>query len=96
MDNNELWLLIQLVGDGTKKLSTVSPGQTVNMVLPLGNTFTIPEDKASQLILIGGGIGTAPMLYLGYELKQQGYNPFSIGCTFCYRYFTIKRIQDIR
>ena len=80
MDNNELWLLIQLVGDGTKKLSTVSPGQTVNMVLPFGNTFTIPEDKASQLILIGGGIGTAPMLYLGYELKQQGYNPiFLLG-----------------
>lgn len=80
MDNNELWLLIQLVGDGTKKLSIVSPGQTVNMVLPLGNTFTIPEDKASQLILIGGGIGTAPMLYLGYELKQQGYNPiFLLG-----------------
>jgi len=80
MDNNELWLLIQLVGDGTKKLSTVSPGQTVNMVLPLGNTFTIPEDKASQLILIGGGIGTATMLYLGYELKQQGYNPiFLLG-----------------
>ena len=80
MDNNELWLLIQLVGDGTKKLSTVSPGQTVNMVLPLGNTFTIPEDKASQLILIGGGVGTAPMLYLGYELKQQGYNPiFLLG-----------------
>ena len=80
MDNNELWLLIQLVGDGTKKLSTVFPGQTVNMVLPLGNTFTIPEDKASQLILIGGGIGTAPMLYLGYELKQQGYNPiFLLG-----------------
>ena len=52
----------------------------VNMVLPLGNTFTIPEDKASRLILIGGGVGTAPMLYLGYELKQQGYNPiFLLG-----------------
>ena len=77
---NELWLLIQLVGDGTRKLSTVTPGETVNMVLPLGNTFTIPEEKTTRMLLIGGGVGTAPMLYLGSILKQQGYNPsFLLG-----------------
>ena len=56
MDTNELWLLIQLVGDGTRKLSTVSPGQIIRYGFTIqGNTFTIPEDKASRLILIGGG-----------------------------------------
>lgn len=77
---NELWLLVQLVGDGTRKLATVSPGQTVNMVLPLGNTFTFPSDKVSKILLIGGGVGTAPMLYLGDTLKKQGYTPiFLLG-----------------
>lgn len=77
---NELWLLVQLVGDGTRKLATVSSGQIVNMVLPLGNMFTIPADKTSNVLLIGGGVGTAPMLYLGDVLKKHGLTPsFLLG-----------------
>lgn len=96
MDTNELWLLIQLVGDGTRKLSTVSPGQIINMVLPLGNTFTIPEDKASRLILIGGGVGTAPMLYLGYVLKQQGYNlSFLLGARSAIDVLQLKEFETL-
>lgn len=34
---NEVWFLVQLVGDGTRKLATVNKGDTVNVVLPLGN-----------------------------------------------------------
>ena len=34
---NEVWFLIQLVGDGTRRLAEVNPGETINVVLPLGN-----------------------------------------------------------
>ena len=41
---NEVWFLVQLVGDGTRKLATVKQGDIVNVVMPLGNGFTIPKD----------------------------------------------------
>ncbi|MCH5328048.1 MAG: dihydroorotate dehydrogenase electron transfer subunit [Coprobacter sp.] len=77
---NELWLLVQLVGAGTRKLAAVKPEDTVNMVLPLGNTFSIPENRQARMLLIGGGVGTAPMLYLGKTLWEKGYTPvFLLG-----------------
>jgi len=77
---NQLWLLIQVVGDGTKRMYQYKTGDTVNLLLPLGNSFTYPEDVQSKILLIGGGVGTAPMLFLGAELKKKGYNPvFLLG-----------------
>ena len=79
---NELWLLIQLVGDGTRKMAEFRPGDIVNIMLPLGNSFTIPskEQENKRLLLIGGGVGTAPMLYLGACLKDAGFEPtFLLG-----------------
>lgn len=67
---NELWLLVQLVGDGTRRMAEYKPGDVVNIMLPLGNGFTLPADKEQKLLLIGGGVGTAPMLYLGSILKK--------------------------
>lgn len=79
--NNELWLLIQLVGDGTRRMAEYRPGDKVNLLLPLGNGFTLPETgKKEKLLLIGGGVGTAPMLYLGAVLKTAGFEPaFLLG-----------------
>ncbi|MDO4780476.1 MAG: dihydroorotate dehydrogenase electron transfer subunit [Bacteroides sp.] len=78
--NNELWFLIQIIGEGTKSLSEVNVGETIDTLLPLGNTFTIGENKDEELLLVGGGVGIAPMLYLGKELKEKGYKPsFLIG-----------------
>lgn len=78
---NEVWLLVQLVGDGTRKLSTVKPGDTVNLILPLGNGFTLPAtDEQASPLLVGGGVGTAPMLMLGSELSRMGVKPtFLLG-----------------
>ena len=77
---NEVWFLVQLVGDGTRKLATVEKGDTVNVVLPLGNGFTLPENTEKKLLLVGGGVGTAPMLYLGEALKKMGCKPvFLLG-----------------
>lgn len=77
---NEMWLLIQLVGDGTRRMAEYRRGDIVNIILPLGNGFTIPAGKSQKLLLIGGGVGTAPMLYLGAILKEAGLKPvFLLG-----------------
>lgn len=77
---NEMWLLIQLIGDGTRRMAMYKPGDTVNIMLPLGNGFTIPTEKNQNLLLIGGGVGTAPMLFLGAVLKNAGLTPtFLLG-----------------
>jgi dihydroorotate dehydrogenase electron transfer subunit len=74
---NEVWFLIQLVGDGTRRLAEVANGEIINVVLPLGNGFTMPENPSDKLLLVGGGVGTAPMLYLGEQLAKSGSPPSS-------------------
>ena len=77
---NELWLLVQKVGDGTRALADVQPGEIVNIVAPLGNTFSTPQQTDKKLLLVGGGVGTAPMLFLGSHLKEMGFSPnFLLG-----------------
>jgi dihydroorotate dehydrogenase electron transfer subunit len=87
--HHELWLLVQVIGDGTRKLSESKAGSHLNIVYPLGNGFTLPENPGyasenavnqKQFLLIGGGVGAAPLLYLGYRLSLMGYKPtFLLG-----------------
>ena len=77
---NELWLLIRIAGEGTRTLCGMQAGEILNLVLPLGNTFTLPENPTEKLLLVGGGVGIAPMLYWGKYLKEKGYTPhFLLG-----------------
>ncbi len=72
-NTNELWLLIQKVGNGTRKLAELKSGDTLNIIFPLGNSFTIPENKESNILLVGGGVGIAPLLMFGEKLFKLGY-----------------------
>lgn len=75
-DEHELWLLIHCVGDGTRALGELREGDTLNCLLPLGHGFlsTLAADAAPQhFLLIGGGVGTAPLLYLGKTLQEAGH-----------------------
>jgi dihydroorotate dehydrogenase electron transfer subunit len=75
---NELWLLIQLIGVGTRKLAEVKTGNRLNLIYPLGNSFTLTN--FSKPLLIGGGVGVAPLLYLGDQLFSYGCKPtFLLG-----------------
>ena len=74
-EKNEVWFLIQLVGDGTRQLAEAKPGDVINTLLPLGNGFTIPSNATEKLLLTGGGVGIAPMLLLSKVLKEKGFNP---------------------
>lgn len=77
---NELWLLVALVGDGTRQLAQLVPGQTLNCVLPLGNGFTMPRSPSERILLVGGGVGVAPLLYMGAAMRRMGAEPvFLLG-----------------
>ena len=77
---NELGLLVQLVGNGTRWMATLKAGDVLNVVLPLGYGFTLPADNTVRPLLVGGGVGVAPLLYLGMKLKEMGITPtFLLG-----------------
>ena len=76
---NELWLLVATVGDGTHKLAELKEGDQLNCLLPLGNGFT-PVHEGEKVLLVGGGVGVAPLLYMGAQMQQMGMEPtFLLG-----------------
>ncbi|NDV82592.1 dihydroorotate dehydrogenase electron transfer subunit [Bacteroides sp. 51] len=77
---NEVWFLVQTVGDGTRQLANANTGDIINVMMPLGNSFTFPEFTSEKPLLIGGGVGTAPMLFWGEQLAKKGFKPtFLLG-----------------
>ena len=77
--NRTITLLVQRVGEGSNKIADTELNDTLNIIYPLGNGFTIPE-KNQNAILVGGGIGIAPLYYLGKILKEKGIEPqFLLG-----------------
>lgn len=79
-ENNELWLLVAAIGDGTSKLAQLQAGDNLNVVAPLGNGFTMPQNADEKVLLVGGGVGVAPLLYMGAEMKKKGCEPtFLLG-----------------
>lgn len=79
-ETNQLWLLVAVAGDGTRRLSNLKVGDLLNCMFPLGNSFTMPSGKDEKLLLVGGGVGVAPLLYFGKELRDAGCEPvFLLG-----------------
>jgi dihydroorotate dehydrogenase electron transfer subunit len=73
-EKNNFKFLIQIAGKGTETLSRLKKGEFLNLVYPLGNSFTIPDLK-EKVLLVGGGCGIAPLLFLGRYLKAAGFVP---------------------
>lgn len=67
-EKNILTLIYELVGKGTKSLSEMKENEELKILGPLGNGFTISEEEENH-ILIGGGIGTPPLVELAKQLK---------------------------
>ena len=67
--SRELSFLYQVKGAGTGKLAALGAGDAVQLTGPAGNGFPIEGKKVA---LVGGGIGTAPLLQLACEMKQAG------------------------
>lgn len=74
-----LWFLVRDAGRGTAALVAAKPGDKFNVMLPLGNGFTTAPAPERPL-LVGGGVGVAPLMQLGADLAAKGVAPeFLLG-----------------
>ena len=67
----QLTLLYKVVGEGTFWLSKAQPGQTLELLTVLGNGFNLTACR-ERALLIGGGIGVAPLHQLCHDLRAAG------------------------
>ena len=63
---NTLSMIVKILGRGSKTLTEIKVGDTLSLVYPLGKSFTYP-DSNDRILLVGGGSGVAPMLFLAKE-----------------------------
>lgn len=69
--SNTVSFYIKTIGKGTKILASLQTGDKLNIMYPLGNSFTIP-DRGSKVMMVGGGSGIAPFGFLGRMLHEHG------------------------
>jgi dihydroorotate dehydrogenase electron transfer subunit len=63
-------ILYKIVGDGLRRLSEKGPGSSVSVLGPIGQPFR-PSLMRPNTLLIGGGVGIPPMVFLADHLRQQ-------------------------
>ena len=66
-------MLYMVVGEGTTMMSEMEPGETIDVLGPLGNGWNL-DMSGENAVVIGGGIGIAPLYPLIKSLKESGKN----------------------
>ncbi len=72
--NNTIEILYEVVGEGTHLMSELQPGDTFLSLGPLGTTFTPQKNK--KVIMVGGGVGAAPLVFLA---QKQDFDSMMLG-----------------
>ena len=65
-----LLVLYRVVGKGTSLMTGLREGERMWVLGPLGKGFAVPENRTGRL-LVGGGIGIAPLLFLGQFHREK-------------------------
>ena len=77
--DNKLRFIFEIRGEGTRELAKVEVGVTLDMLVPLGRGFDLDLAQTDgDIIVIGGGIGTFPLLCLAKSLEQRARAPIAI------------------
>ena len=72
-EKNEIILTFRAEGPGTQKLAEITSGDTVDVLMPLGNGYDIDTAEAgAHVLIVGGGIGVPPLYELAKQLHQRG------------------------
>ena len=71
-EHGVITLIYRIIGEATKILADVCSGDVISVVGPLGHGF---DRSAKHLLLIGGGTGLAPLLYLAETMAAEGIKP---------------------
>ncbi len=67
-------ILIKVFGEGTVRMARAEPGEPFELLGPLGVPWRAPTEGRRQL-LVGGGVGIAPLLFLARDLADAGQKP---------------------
>lgn len=72
-DAAEGWIeiLFKIVGEGLRSLAHRTIGDTLSSIGPIGQGFVVREDRPRP-VLIGGGVGIPPMIFLAEQMLRQG------------------------
>ncbi len=72
-------ILYKTVGPGLRLLSQKDPGDTISVLGPIGHPFELHDNRPNTL-LIGGGVGIPPMVFIADWIRQQrgAWKPFAI------------------
>lgn len=77
VDTDRLLVVFKIRGRGTRILSEKSEGDAVNLIGPLGRP--VPETEGKKIILIGGGLGAAPLRFLAQVAAPRNQIFFILG-----------------
>ena len=70
-DERTLTIIYKVVGEGTRQMSTMSAGTTLDLLTGLGNGFDTTK-AAEKNLLVGGGVGVPPLYNLAKRLLAEG------------------------
>ena len=70
-------VLYKIVGEGLHLLAAKRPGDTISVLGPIGQPFSVSAERPNCL-LIGGGVGIPPMVFLAETLHDKRWNPLAI------------------
>lgn len=73
-DTGKITIIYKTIGKGTKELSALKKGSKLDVLTGLGKGFDLSKSGKSPVV-VGGGMGAAPMLYLAKELLKKGIKP---------------------
>ncbi len=74
--NNEIFFIFRIVGKGTSLLSRLNKTDEIDILGPLGKPIEIPEEK--DILILGGGLGIAPLYLLSKTLLENKKNLFAL------------------
>ncbi|MDJ0905196.1 MAG: dihydroorotate dehydrogenase electron transfer subunit, partial [Woeseiaceae bacterium] len=70
-------VLYKIVGEGLQLLARKQPGDAINVLGPIGQPFR-PDPERPNSLLIGGGVGIPPMVFLAESLRDSSARPLAI------------------
>jgi len=70
-DDGIVQILVKIVGESTAALGNIKAGDTVNVLGPLGDGAFVVDPTRPRVLIVGGGIGIAPFLFLLDEITPR-------------------------
>ena len=70
VDNDRLTIIYKTVGKGTTAMAQMLPGEELDILTCLGNGYDLTK-ATEEVLLIGGGVGVPPLIYLAKKLREQ-------------------------